>query len=155
MEFSRPEYWSGLPFTSPGDLTNSGIKPRSPTLQADSLPAEPQGKLDSCPSTFLLVNQFTYSVAVTNIFLNNPNLSSSVMPSSLQPHGLEPIRFLCPRNFPGKNTGAGCRFLCQWIFPTQGSNLLCLFRLLHWQAGSLTTAPPRKPAIAVYIFPKC
>ena len=44
MEFSRPEYWSGQPFPSPGDLSNPGIKPRSPTLQADSLPAEPQGK---------------------------------------------------------------------------------------------------------------
>ena len=44
MEFSRPEYWSGYPFPSPGDLSNPGIEPRSPTLQADSLPAEPQGK---------------------------------------------------------------------------------------------------------------
>ena len=44
MEFSRPEYWSGQPFPSPGDLPNPGIEPRSPTLQADSLPAEPQGK---------------------------------------------------------------------------------------------------------------
>jgi len=33
MEFSRPEYWSGQPFPSPGDLPNPGIKPRSPTLQ--------------------------------------------------------------------------------------------------------------------------
>ena len=41
MEFSRPEYWSGQPFPSPGDLPNPGIEPRSPTLQADSLPAEP------------------------------------------------------------------------------------------------------------------
>ena len=40
MEFSRPEYWSGLPFPSPGDLPNPGIEARSPTLQADSLPAE-------------------------------------------------------------------------------------------------------------------
>ena len=44
MEFSRPEYWSGQPFPSPGDLPNPGIEPRSPTLQTDSLPAEPQGK---------------------------------------------------------------------------------------------------------------
>ena len=44
MEFSRPEYWSGWPFPSPGDRPNPGIKPRSPTLQADSLPVEPQGK---------------------------------------------------------------------------------------------------------------
>ena len=44
MEFSRPEYWSGEPFPSPEDLPNPGIEPRSPTLQVDSLPAEPQGK---------------------------------------------------------------------------------------------------------------
>ena len=44
MEFFRPEYWSGYPFPSPGDLPNPGIEPRSPSLQADSLPAEPQGK---------------------------------------------------------------------------------------------------------------
>ena len=44
MEFPRPEYWSGWPFPFPGDLPNPGIKPRSPTVQADSLPAEPQGK---------------------------------------------------------------------------------------------------------------
>ena len=45
VEFSRPKYWSGWPFPSPGDLPNTGIEPRAPTLQADSLPAEPQGKL--------------------------------------------------------------------------------------------------------------
>ena len=44
MEFSRPEYWSELPFPSPGDLPNPGMEPRSLALQADSLPAEPQGK---------------------------------------------------------------------------------------------------------------
>ena len=44
MEFSRPEYWSGQPFPFPGNLPKPGIKPRSPALQADSLPAEPQGK---------------------------------------------------------------------------------------------------------------
>ena len=42
--FSRQEYWSGLPFPSPGDLPNPGIEPGSPTLQADSLPSEPPGK---------------------------------------------------------------------------------------------------------------
>ena len=44
MEFSRLEYWSGWPFPSPGDLSNPGIKPRSPTLWTDSLSAELQGK---------------------------------------------------------------------------------------------------------------
>ena len=44
MELSRSEYWSGLPFPSPGYLPNSGIKPVSPASQADSLPTEPPGK---------------------------------------------------------------------------------------------------------------
>ena len=44
MEFPRPQYWSGEPFPSPGDLPKPGIEPRSLALQADSLPAEPQGK---------------------------------------------------------------------------------------------------------------
>ena len=44
MGFSRQEYWSGLPFPSPGDLPNPGIKPRSPALQADTLTSEPPGK---------------------------------------------------------------------------------------------------------------
>ena len=42
--FSRQEYWSGLPFPSPGDLPNPGIKPRPPALQADTLLTEPPGK---------------------------------------------------------------------------------------------------------------
>ena len=41
MEFSRQEYWSGLPFPSPGDLPDPGIEPGSPVLQADSLLSEP------------------------------------------------------------------------------------------------------------------
>ena len=44
MGFSRQEYWSGLPFPSPGDLPKTGIEPRSPALRADSLPSEPPGK---------------------------------------------------------------------------------------------------------------
>ena len=43
--FPRQEYWSGLPFPSPGDLPDPGIEPRSPALWADSLPFEPPGKL--------------------------------------------------------------------------------------------------------------
>ena len=44
MGFSRQEYWSVLPFPSPGDLPNPGIEPGSPALQADALPSEPPGK---------------------------------------------------------------------------------------------------------------
>ena len=44
MEFSRQEYWSGLPFPSPGNLPDPGTEPGSPALQADTLPSEPPGK---------------------------------------------------------------------------------------------------------------
>ena len=44
MGFSRQEYWNELPFPSPKDLPDPGIKPRSPAMQADSLPVEPPGK---------------------------------------------------------------------------------------------------------------
>jgi len=44
MGFSRQEHWSGLLCPSPKDLPNPGIEPKSPTLQADSLPSEPPGK---------------------------------------------------------------------------------------------------------------
>ena len=43
MEFSRQDSWSRLPFPSPGDLPNPGIKPGSPVLQADALPSKPPG----------------------------------------------------------------------------------------------------------------
>ena len=57
---------------------------------------------------------------------------------------------LCSWGFPGKNTGVGCRFLLQGIFPTQGLNL-CLLSLLPWQEDSFTTEPPGKPH-ALYIL---
>ena len=65
----------------------------------------------------------------------------SVVSDSLRPHGLQPTRLLCPWNFPGKNTGLGCHFLLQGIFPTQGPNLH-ISCVLHWQVDSL---PPGKP----------
>ena len=67
--------------------------------------------------------------------------SHSVVSDSLRPCGLHPARLLCPWDSPGKNTGVGCHFLLQGIFPTQGSNpglLLCrqmLYPLSH--QGSL------------------
>ena len=51
VEFSREEYWSELPFLSPGDLPNPEIKPASPILQADSLPTEGHGKPKILPDT--------------------------------------------------------------------------------------------------------
>ena len=61
-------------------------------------------------------------------------VSSLVTSTSLQPHGLEPTRLLCPWDSPGKNTGVGGHFLLQGIFPTQGLNpglLQCRKILYH------------------------
>ena len=65
------------------------------------------------------------------------------MANCLWPYGLQPTNLLCPWNSPGKNTGAGCHFLLQGIFLTQGLNLP-LFCLLQGQAGSLPLVPPQK-----------
>ena len=59
--FSSQEYWSGLPFPPPGDLPNPGIKPRSPTLQVDSLSTEPPGKPDG--STHCVPNTEPWSLS--------------------------------------------------------------------------------------------
>ena len=57
MGFARQEYWSGLPFPSPGDLPDPGIKPESSASQADALPSEPPGKLKSTDFVAWLVTQ--------------------------------------------------------------------------------------------------
>ena len=51
MGFPRQEYWSGLPLPSPGALAHPEMEPRSPALQADSLPSEPPGKPMPCPNS--------------------------------------------------------------------------------------------------------
>ena len=66
MEFSRQEYWSGMSFPSPGDLPDPGIEPRSPALQADSLPAEPQGKPRSTGVGSLSLLQQTFLTQESN-----------------------------------------------------------------------------------------
>ena len=65
------------------------------------------------------------------------------MSDSLQLHGWQPVRLLCPWDSLGKNTGMGCYALLQRIFLTQGlkPHLLCL---LHWQVGSLPLVTPGK-----------
>ena len=62
------------------------------------------------------------------------------MSDSLQHHGLQPTRLLCPWDFPGRSTGVGCHFLLQVIFPTQGSNL----GLPHCRQTCLPSEPPGK-----------
>ena len=57
MEFSRQEYWSGLPLPFPEDLPDPGIEPESPALQVDSLPSEPPGKLMMVHAAFIIIFQ--------------------------------------------------------------------------------------------------
>ena len=66
MEFSRPEYRSGYPFPSPGDLPKPGIEPRSPTLQADSLPPEPQVKPKNTAGGSLSFLQWIFPIQESN-----------------------------------------------------------------------------------------
>ena len=138
MEFSRQESWNGLPFPSPGDLPNPGIKPGSPALQVDSLSSEPPGKpkcfllLLFLPSRFSRVRphrrQPTRLLHPWVSLGKNTGMGchfllqcmhacevTSVMYNSMRPYGQQPTRLLCPQDALGKNTGMGCHFLLQML----------------------------------------
>ena len=92
----------------------------------------------------------TISLCSLSLFVLPCTLSHSVTSDSSRPQGLQPTRLLCLGDSPGKNTGAGCHFLLQGIFPTQGSNL-CLLCLLHWPAVS---SPLAQLEIVLQLFYK-
>ena len=123
MEFSRQEYWSGLPFPSPKDLPNPGIEPRSSALQAGFLPTELQGSpIEIDISAFAI---FAHHASVRNITYS--------MPATL----------FCPWNSPDENTGMGCCFLLQEDSPDQVSDPC----LLHWQVDSLPLSHQGSPIV--------
>ena len=64
MEFFRQEYWSGLPFPSPGDLPDPGMEAGSSALQADTLSSEPQGSLTTNLDSILKSRDITLSIKV-------------------------------------------------------------------------------------------
>ena len=107
-----------------------GILVQSCVLRQNTEPAE--GAKHLLPFFRVIPDQaFPVLVPMTcqyNFELNAHILSCPVMSNSLQPHGLQAAKILFPLDFSGKNTGAGCHFFLQGIFPTQGSNphLLCL-----------------------------
>ena len=103
MGFSREEYWSGLPFPSPGILPNLEIEPTSPSLAGGFLTTEPPEKPHKRGCAVLCL------VVQLCLILCDP-MDCSLPGSSI--HG----------NSPGKNTGMGCHALFQRTFPTQGSN---------------------------------
>ena len=105
-----------------------------------------------CPSDLQIINQpqkKVFSVCIL-FFHHSYVLSLSIVSDSLRPCGLQPARLLCPWDSPGKNTGVGCHFLFQGIFPAQGSNphLLCLLHcrqilyLISHQAECSPLYPP-------------
>ena len=70
-----------------------------------------------------LVTSIQFSHLKNGINILICHAQSSVMSDSLRPHGLQLTGLLCPWDFPGKNTGVGCPFLLQGVFPAQGLNL--------------------------------
>ena len=74
MEFCRPEYWSGQPFASPGDLPKVGIEPRSPTLQGDSLPTEllcVSMCVCVCMCMYIYTHVVVHSLSRVQLFVNS------------------------------------------------------------------------------------
>ena len=97
-------------------------------------------------------------LSASSVTPSGSSVSHAVVCDSLRPRGLQPPRLLCPWNPPGKNTGVGCHFLLQGIFPTQGSNpglLHCrqiLYRLSYWEALVPLHLCNKEPRLA--LFPK-
>ena len=145
MEFSRQEYWSGLPFLSPGDLPNPGFEPRSPTLQADTLPlVQLFGTLWTAAHQAPLSMGFSRQEYWSEL--------PCPPPGDLSHPGIKPLSLHCrqilyhlshqwkwklitrvwlfatvlqlysPWNSPGQNTGVGSLSLLQGIFLTPESN---------------------------------
>ena len=78
MEFSRQEYWSGLPFPSPGSLPDPGIEPGSPALQADALLSEPPGKR-------MLNDTSMGAMTVLRLSIYSQKVGSDPVPGTLSP----------------------------------------------------------------------
>ena len=100
MGFSRQEYWSGLPFPSPGDLSNPGIEPLSPALQADTLTSEPPGKPQSHVQLF--VTPWTVSCQASLSITNSQSLLRFTSIESVMPFNhfiLSHSLFLLPSIF--------------------------------------------------------
>ena len=128
MEFSMQEYWSGSHALLLGIFLTRGLNP---------------GPLNCRQILYYLRVQGSPAQALSVCVL-----SRSVMSDSLQQHGLQPGRLLCPWDSPGKNTGVGCHALLQGIFLTQGVEP----EFPALQGDSLPAELPGKPAQALQIL---
>ena len=116
--FSRQEYWNGLPCPTPGDLPNSGIKPKSPIWQVDSLPSEPPGK----PSLYLIYRYHCSGNAFNILWSLISQFSCSVVSDSLWPHELQHPRPPCPSPTPGVHSNSCAS--SQWCHPAISSSVV-------------------------------
>ena len=125
IEFSRQVYWRGLPFPSPGDLSEPGTEPRS-LLQGRQIfhHLSYQESLSEC---LLYAN---YCQALYTLYVCVCVCGLSCVQLFATPWDIDCQAPLCPQNFAGKNIGVGSHFLLQGIFHTQGWNLGFL-DLLH------------------------
>ena len=83
MRFSRQEYWSGLPFPSPGDLPDPGLEPGSPALQADSLSTELSRKLLTAKVLSVFITSLLYSYQM--VIHSRLEYKEGVMDSTVPP----------------------------------------------------------------------
>ena len=101
MEFSRQEYWSGLPFPSPGDLPDPGVEPRSPALQAGSLmsksPGKPSSVTQSCLTLCDLMDCSMPGLPVLHQFLELAQAHVHQVSDSIQPS--HPLSSTSPPTF--------------------------------------------------------
>ena len=159
MGFSRQEYWSRLPFPSPGDLPNPGIEPGSPALQADALLSEPPTRspnlfrsiLPECKRTIKLlsshlklgVEEKSSGLMLTHVndYVESESESRSIMSDSLRPHGL-----YSSWNSLGQNTGwSGQPFPSPGHLPNPGIEPRCSIL----QADSIPAEPQGKPKMTL------
>ena len=123
MKFSRQEYWSGLPFLSPGDLPDPGIKPGSPALLVDTLPSQPPGKhcWDLLPQKIsfkvvLLIDNVLGHPRVLMQMISSVQFSHLVVSDALRPHWLQYTKLPYPSPTPGAYSNS-CS-LRWWCCPT-------------------------------------
>ena len=110
VEFSRPEYWSGWLFLSPGDLPNPGIESRSPALQVDSLPSESQGKPKNTGVGSLSLLQWIFPTQELNQGLPHCRWILYQLSHKGSPRILEWVAYPFPRgsSWPRNRTGVSC-----------------------------------------------
>ena len=138
MKFSRRKYWIGLPFSSPGYLPDSGIKPTFSELAGGFFTTEPPEKLNMTVCVCVCVCVCARAHTCTTSHFNCVQLFVTLWTVALQ----------TPLSKGFSRILECCHALLQGIFPTQGLNM-CLLHLLHWEAGCLPLAPLRKPSMTI------